>query len=363
MKIKIQVIRTCRPHWGAYSGINQFLRYLSADRFQVDVHVASDGDQDLHIRKPLIQHALRYLVQRNGMHYYKLSDLAAEMKVFRRCCSERVDIIHYLDGEHSAQFLPRLPRMAGRLRPRIVASYHQPPELLRRLTRKDVIAKLDHVILVSPEQLPHFETLLAPHQISLIEHGIDTDYFKPCPQPKSRGQFKLITVGHWLRDFKTLRSVAEQLQRYKDIVFHVVTSRLTGPRETGLENVPNVKLYRETIDDAQLLEQYQQADLLFLPLLGSTANNALLEGIACGLPVLATCLASVQAYLPGEEAMLVKDNDLEQFVDAILQLAQNPAKCQTMAIAARKRAEELDWRNLTSRYEGVYSKIMGTDRA
>jgi glycosyltransferase involved in cell wall biosynthesis len=291
------------------------------------------------------------------MQYYKLSDLAAEMRAFRKCWQDKIDIIHYMDGEHSAQYLPWLCKLPRKMRPRIVATYHQPPELLDSLTIRDVIRRLDCITVVSPEQVSYFQEFIAPDKIHLILHGINTQYFKPGSALKEKNTFKCITVGHWLRDFKTVREVAERLSGYKDIEFHVVTSKLTGPRVTGLEGLANITLYRDTVDDARLLELYQQSDILFLPLLQSTANNAILEGIACGLPVVSTYLPSVKAYLPDKEAVLIKDNDPKQFVDVILQLVHNPENRKEMAQEARKRAEELDWRRIVPQYEAVYSKL------
>jgi glycosyltransferase involved in cell wall biosynthesis len=357
MAINIHLIRTQRPHWGTYSGINQFLRYVDCDKYHIDVHVASDSDEDFPVRNGVIRDWLRDLVQKRGMQYYKLSDLTAEIKALRKCWQNTVDVIHYMDGEHSAQYLPWLFEQLGRLRAKIVATYHQPSELLDSLTSKSVIAKLDYVTVVSPEQVPYFRELLAPDRICLILHGIDADHFRPGSKPKEESRFKCITVGHWLRDFMAVREVAEKLAVYKDIEFHVVASKRTGPRLTGLEDLANVTLYRDHIDDARLLEQYQQSDVLFLPLLQCTANNALLEGIACGLPVVSTYLPSVKVYLPGKEAILIKDNDPRQLADAILHLVDNPGLRQKMGREARKRAEELDWRNIAPQYEAIYSKL------
>ncbi|MBV6519761.1 MAG: glycosyl transferase family 1 [Candidatus Brocadia sp.] len=358
MAINIHLIRTQRPHWGKYSGINQFLNYVDQDKYHINIYTASDNDEDFPVRNKTIRRWLRCAVQRKGMQYYKLSDLTAEIRALRKCLYKKADIVHYMDGEHSAQYLPWLCKLPRKMRPKIVATYHQPPELLNSLTNKKVISKLDHVTVVSPEQTSYFHGLLPPDKITVILHGINVDFFRPGSTPKTGKVFRCITVGHWLRDFKTIREVAEKLVEYKDIEFHIVTSKLTGPRQTGLEGLTNVILYRDTLDDAGLLAQYQQADLLFLPLLQSTANNALLEGIACGLPVVSTYLPSVKAYLPGKEAILIKDNDPKQLADAILHLAHNPWDQRNMAQEARKRAEELDWRNIAPHYEAVYSKLI-----
>jgi glycosyltransferase involved in cell wall biosynthesis len=286
------------------------------------------------------------------MQWYKLSDLAAEVKAFRKCWHSKIDIIHYLDGEHSAQFLPKLRKLLGKKGPRIVATFHQPPEILNSLIRKDTIDRLDFIIVVSPEQFSYFQDFVAPGKIRLVLHGINTDYFRPGNILKEKGKFRCITVGHYLRDFRTVRKVAEALKSYKEIEFHVVSSQATG-----IEDLANVRIHK-SVDDATLLYLYRQSDLLFLPLVQSTANNALLEGIACGLPIVSTLLPSVKAYLPGKEAILIQENNPEEFKEVILHLARNPEDCRIMALEARKRAEELDWRNIAPQYEAMYSSLM-----
>jgi len=347
----IRVIRTLYPHWGAYSGINQFVRYLDQGKYSIDIRVVSDGDDDFPMQNQAIRNCLRFLVQINGMRWYKLSDLTLEMRLLWECRRQNIDIIHYLDGEHSAQFLPQLLHRMGKPRPRIIATYHQHPEMLKTLVRKQVIAKLDCVTLVSPEQVPFFEELLPGNKIRMILHGVDTTYFRPVTRPKDNGIFRCITVGHYQRDYNVVREVAQQLNQHQNIEFHIVTSRITG-----VEDLPNVRIYRD-IDDGRLLSLYQQADILFLPLLQSTANNALLEGMACGLPVVSTDLLSVRSYVPSKDAILIKDNEPRQFVDAILRLVHGRYERQAMAISARKRAEELDWRNVVMQYEDLYSMV------
>src|SRR3989304_744442 len=358
MAINIHLIRTHYPHWGQHSGINQFVKYMDHSKYNVVMQHVSDSDEDFPIHNRRVQVRLRNIVQKRGMQWYKLSDLVAEIKAFGQCCCKKVDVLHYLIGEHSAQYLPLLFKKWIKLQTKIIATFHQSPELLNSLINKDVIAKLDYVTVVSPEQVPYFRELLDPERISLILHGIDIDFFNPGSNPKDESKFKCITVGHWLRDFRAVREVAEKLAAYKDIEFQVVTSRLAGPKLTGLEDLINATLYRDTIDDPRLLNLNQKSDVLFLPLLQSTANNALLEGIACGLPVISTHLPSVKFYLPGKEAILIKDSDTKKFVDAILYLVDNPQDRTDMGREARKREEELDWRNIAPQYENLYSKLI-----
>jgi glycosyltransferase involved in cell wall biosynthesis len=316
------------------------------------MHVVSDSDDDFPIQNRLIREWCRRVIQKRGMQWYKLSDLAAEMKALEQSWRRKVDILHYLDGEHSALFLPKLLNSFGTFRPKLVATYHQPCDVLESLVNRNVVAKLDCVTVVSPDQLPFFVNLLPPERVRLILHGIDTCHFRPGDDAGNGNAFSCVTTGHYLRDFDVVRQVAEQLRAYRDIAFHVVTGK-----PTGLEDLPNVTIHREHIDDEALLRLYQRSQVLFLPLIQSTANNSLLEGLACGLPIISTSLSSVKVYAPGNEAILIKDNSPQEFVDTILHLFHNPEERRVMAQAARKRAEELDWSKIAPQYDALYSAV------
>lgn len=347
----IHLLRTHFPHWGQYSGIYQFEKYINSEKHTTDISLVSDNDQDFPIQNPAIRNFLRTYVQKGGMHWYKLSDLNAELVAFRRAWHKEIDIVHYLDGEHSAQFLPTIGRKMCGGRIKLIATYHQPPELLDSLIDKKVIPHLDLITVVSPDQAAYFQKLTEPHKVCCILHGIDTHYFKPGDEREEKGKFKCITVGKWLRDYKAFRCVAQALAIHQDIEFNVVSGGISE-----IEGLSNVKIHTG-LDDSALLNLYQQSDILFLPLEQSTANNALLEGIACGLPVVSTDLTSVRSYVPGPEAILIKNNDPNQFVQAILHLFDDQPKRQEMALSARRRALELDWKNIALSYENIYSKL------
>lgn len=352
--IAVQIIRTWYPHWGKYSGINQFIRCVDKSRYHLTTRLVQENDNDFLIGNGAVQRWLSYWLKRQDMAWYNLSDFTAEMKALCGYLYRQPDIIHYLDGEHSAQFLPRLHGLPARLRPKLIVSYHQPPDVLDHIIRKDTISKLDCILIIAPEQQEIFSRFTSPEKIRFILHGIDTTYFKPLRRASQDNTVRCITVGHNYRDYKTVRRVAEHLKGDGRIEFIAVS-----PRPTGLEGLPNVTIYKGVTDD-RLLQLYQEADILLMPLSKATANNALLEGIACGLPVLSTALPSVKAYLPGPEAILIEKNDSQIFSDAILHLVAHPALRQSMSIAARKRAEELDWSNIAPQYEAIYAQLVLT---
>ena len=350
-RISVRVIRTLYPHWGGHSGTNQVLKHLNKDKYEVQTVLVPENDGDFPLHNSVLHRQLRYLGQRQDMAWYNLSDLTCEIRSVRYYLYPRVDVIHYFDGEHSAQFLPRLHKFSPKVRPKLIMSFHQPPEVLDEVIRKDNIPRYDCVVIISPEQREFFAARTKPEKVRLILLGIDTDYFRPATRSPDRGTIKCVTVGHNYRDYKTVRAVAERLKDDRRIEFHAVS-----PRPTGLEGLANVTVYKG-IDDDRLLQLYQQADILFLPLVKATSNLALLEGMACGIPVLSTALPSVKTYAPGGEAILVENNDPDDFIDVIRHLSENHEARHTMSLAARKRAEELDWRNIAPQYEALYSEF------
>ena len=352
MPIRLRLQYTRYLHWGRHSGFNQLAQFLDRNRFHVRIHAASDSDRDLPIPHAGIRHWLRTQVQKRGMPWYKLSDLAAELRAFPECLLRRTNIVHFLDGEHCPQYLPEVLKKSRLFHTRTIATYHQPPELLDDLVDPEVLSHIDHVTVVSPTQLAFFQKFLPSNRISLLLHGINTDFFRPDSRPRHNDIFKFITVGYWLRDWNAVRQVVEELRGEKNIEFHVV-----GNWETGLDNIPNVVSHRN-INDATLRSLYQQSDMLFLPLTQSTANNTLLEGIACGLPVVSTNLPSIHAYLPGEEGILIKGNAPSLLIEAILKIKTDPDLRQRMAKQARIRAEELSWGNVAQKYEDLYTGLL-----
>ena len=350
--MNVHIIRTRYPHWGNYSGFQQFVRYLDRKKYCPWLHEVSDNHADFPIRNRIIQNLALRFIQRGNMKWYKLSDLAMELRLLGRCLSlNPPDVIHYLDGEHSARYLPMLLKRLPAKKPRIAVSFHQPPGIIDDLIDRRVVRHIDTLNVVSPDQAAYFRRFVDANRIKMILHGIDTDFFKPEAQIPLVGRFNCLTVGHYFRDFQLLRKICQGFSHRSDVTFKVVSSR-----HEGLDDLPNVRAYKG-IDDVALRKLYQQSTLLLLPMVHATANNALLEGIACGLPVVASALPGLKAYVPGGEAFLVKENSVEGFAKAILQVVQNPEYHKKMAAAARQRALELDWRRVTPLFEAMYDEL------
>ncbi|QKT04325.1 glycosyltransferase family 4 protein [Ectothiorhodospiraceae bacterium 2226] len=350
--LRLRFVHTRYPHWCARSGFTQVVRHLDPAGFRSVLDGAADSDDDVPRWLAAAKPWLRRRVARGAMPWYKLGDLMAELRALPGALAGRYHAVHFLDGEHAGQYLPRWLKRVPWPRPVTVASFHQPHTLQEQLLNPTLIGALDHVTVLSPSQVPFLARYLPRERIHLFAHGVDTAFFRPPMQRQHTDRLHCITVGHWLRDWPLMRAVAAAFRDDPRVHFHVVSSG-----DTGLDGLPNVTLYRGISDD-ELAQRYRQADALLLPLTECTANNALLEGIASGLPAVTTDLAGTRFHLAGAGAILTPPADARACVEALRALRDQPDRRAALAREARRRAEELAWPSIALRFETFYREIV-----
>ena len=114
---------------------------------------------------------------------------------------------------------------------------------------------------------------------------------------------------------------------------------------------------RDRVGDAELLQLYHRSKLLVFPLIDCTANNSLLEAMACGLPILSTDLTGVRDYVSPECAVLVPKGAADRLHDELLALESDRGKLRAMGVASRRRALELRWEAVAEMTRRVYERI------
>lgn len=350
-RVRVLLLRTRYPHWSGHAALNRFAKAVDPRGFDVRERLVEDGDGDFPLRLAPFRQLARLATCSPRMPYYRLSDVMAEAVALREAMRDRIEIVHYLDGEHGARHLPPLLRRLGRGRTRTIATYHQPPEFLDAIVPTKVVRALDMITVMAPHQADWFERHVGPERVRVILHPANTDFFRPPRERAPNAHVRCITVGHWLRDWAAMGAVVRKLADHPDVHFDLVTGG-----QTGCEALDQVTHHRG-VSDARLLALYQEADLLLLPLVSGTANNALLEGIACGLPVVTTDMPATRAYLPDDAGLFIRGNEPSAIVDAILYLRDAPARRLEMGREARRRAESLSWARIAPEYERLYRDI------
>lgn len=230
------------------------------------------------------------------------SGLEAEMASIPWMASGRGRLCHFIYGEDTFLFTPLWKRSANRC----VATLHYPPHVLAQRVNPGSLRALDAIIIVGENQRAWLEGIVAPEKIHFCPHHVDTDYFCPAPEPlhaQPHVAQRLVCVGHLYRDYDCMLSV---LRLLRTTYQHKVELDLIGPPKDSkhpLLSEPGVQVLRGISDDA-LRDIYRHASAGVLPLTDSTANNALVEMMACGLAVVSTNIGGVGNYATGAGARL-----------------------------------------------------------
>ncbi|MBD2028213.1 glycosyltransferase family 4 protein [Leptolyngbya sp. FACHB-711] len=264
----------------------------------------------------------------------------------------KTDLVHFLWAERDLGYFP-LVKSSDAIP--LCCTFHAcPDDLPQILGFKRRLQSLDAVIIMSETQRAFFESSGVPsHKIHFIPHGIDTNFFTPAKNEKTADEFIVLSVGSYRRNFPLLREVASKLKQYQKIKIKVVGAQVFSSYFSDLDNVEVMN----GLTDLQLLATYQSSSCLVLAIKNATANNALLEGIACGLPVITERVGGIPEYVNEACAMLIDSGNANQMAQAIIELFQCQLTQNQMAKAARERALELSWVKTAMKTEELYASL------
>jgi colanic acid/amylovoran biosynthesis glycosyltransferase len=179
----------------------------------------------------------------------------------------------------------------------------------------------------------------------VIRPAVDPSHFQPAERcPRRDGVFSIVTTGSLIwrkgQDYalQAVRLLTDRgIEARLDIIGQGPDRRrlLYNVKDLGLQK--NVRLLG-ALPEGEVRQHLQQADAFCLPSLSEGISNAVLEAMACGVPVVTTdCGGMSEAITEGVEGFLVPVRDPQAMAEALALLAQNRELSQRMGQAARQR--------------------------
>jgi glycosyltransferase involved in cell wall biosynthesis len=285
---------------------------------------------------------------------YQYEDLLAERNLLRQAESRRPEVVHVLYGDEE---LDLLLRQRWRLPCPLVATFHLPVQRVRdrfELFHKELLNGINAAVVVSHCQLPDFQRWLGPKRVFCVPHGIDTQRFTPGVNLPRRREVRLLTVGHHMRDFGALRRIMDECDaRGLPAQFDLVLPRQHGPSFTGCRNA----CLQTGIGEPELIRRYQEADALLLPMTDATANNSVLESLACGTPVISNAVGGMSDYVNDRCGWLFDLGNVAGMVELIAEMCRHREIAASRREAARRQALEFDWMCVARQMRAVYMAV------
>ena len=320
------------PYHSAYSGYERIIDFINADNVYHTIKFKKLGKSSYPFR------CLRFI-----SWFYTSVD--AE----KTALLDDSDVLHHIYGENT--FLLSGFRRFKKDK-KIVVTFHQPPERFIEIMQfywKRIVKNADHIIVLSPGQYDFFRKELGREDISLIPHGIDTDYFSPKTNETDSTYSFCLAVGNHQRDYNTLieamKIAAPCLPEGFKLI--IVSNQL---KDVNQENI----IIKDRVPDSELLNLYQTASFLVLPLKKATANNVLLEGMACGLPIVTNRMRNIIYYTENQGCLYYSSRDINGLANQVIRLAESKGLREKLGKEARKRAEALSWENIAEKILEIY---------
>lgn len=267
---------------------------------------------------------------------------ASKIKPAPRC------IAHFLFAEFAG---PRWTSPFKRRGAQIVGTFHASPGRLEKVVGKMNLDVYRCISVVSQTMIPFFAERGYPaSRIFVTLHGVDADYFRPGQRDTdTQGPLKGLLVGATERDHVFAANIMKKLP---DGTMHLKIATPPGSRKHYIDTRNTTILEHQ--NDEELLKIYQEADVLLMPLIDATANNALLESMACGTPVLTNRVGGVPEYVDSSCNYLMEGKNMDEWIDVIVDLAKNRAKLNENRPMVRSWAEKLSWTSVTPQYHAMY---------
>lgn len=264
-------------------------------------------------------------------------------------------------------------RLAGRLsgehRPWSF-TLHGPTELAdvsgHNLQRK--AERADAVICISFYARAQVMGLLAPvhwPKLQLVRCGVEPEAFASRDRAEPSASFSVLTVAR-LEPRKGVAVLLDALERLRADGLDIrLTIAGDGPDRVALEAVVARRGLEAavtmlgTVDQETVRRLCREADAFCLPSLAEGVPVVLMEGMAAGLPVIATRIAGIPELVEHEETgLLVAPGSAEELAAALARLESDGALRRSLGEAGRERVRaDYDVANSAERLERIFTRL------
>lgn len=180
----------------------------------------------------------------------------------------------------------------------------------------------------------------------VIPNAIDNTLFKRLDKQALRKKYSIdenafiVAFTGWYSFNKGVIRVSDAIKKIGD---SEIKSFFIGDSRDGKVLEPDCDgiLHKGRLPHEIIPEYLNMADVFVLPTLHEGCNNAIIEAMACGLPIISSNLPFNWDILNEQNAILIDPLDVEEIAKAIKSLKDDKAKREIMSAAALSSAVDL----------------------
>jgi len=257
----------------------------------------------------------------------------------------------------------------------VATVYTRTPRSSRRLSQwvnerseRFLLRETDVLVFESSNTMRAF----APHAGRLILNGIDTEYFRPRVDLRRRvrhalgipdDRFVVLFLGRMdrLKGIYLLLEALAILRRASSPLVCLLVGSIEVvdiPQRVAQLGIGDIVRVIGPVGKLEVLDYYCASDVFVLPSYLEGISSALIEAMACGLPVVATKVGgNPEVVRDKEDGVLIEPGKAEALATAIQRFQSDPSAIATLGRNARARIQErfsLD--SMTDQYVRAYEE-------
>lgn len=213
-------------------------------------------------------------------------------------------------------------------------------------------------IVANGQGLKELALLTDPHlSVQVLPNGVNTTVFKPAARPVN-SRLQLLFVGRLVDSQKKISELIEALPEISEFLPVELVIVGDGVDRGRLERL-SVHLglcdrvrFEGWLSKSDLIKRYRTADIYVSMSRWEGMPNAVLEAMACGLPVVLSRTAGHQELaVHGESGLFVEMGSRDELISSLRQLLGDPERRERMGRAARQWVEtHHSWERLSERH-------------
>ena len=214
-----------------------------------------------------------------------------------------------------------------------------------------ILGKANGIVAVSTENKKELteNRLIGEDKVKVFPNSIDSSVFYTKDKALCRtklgiaeGDFVVIFVGHFnnRKGISRLSAALDKLSNVKSIFIGA------GDEKPLCHDV----IFSGRVPHDEVVDYLNAADVFVLPTLAEGCCNAIVEAMACGLPIVSSDLPFNDDILDDSCSFRINPNSIDEIADAIRKLQEDPELCFKMGQASKEKAKGL---SLSNRASGI----------
>lgn len=231
---------------------------------------------------------------------------------------------------------------------------------------REYLNAADHVLAVSETDRDAFSEFVDPRKLSVVQTGVDVDYFRPDQRDERAGSIVFTGSMDWLPNEDGILYFAEQIlplvrQRMPEVSVTVVGRRPSAKLQSLAARESGIRLTGWVEDVRPYLAQ---SAVFIVPLrIGGGTRLKIFEAMAAGLPVVSTTIGAEGLPVQDGENIALADSPSD-FAERTVALLNDAGERARLGQAARRLVvEKYSWRSVAGDLSRTLERLVAERRS